>query len=254
MTTPRAAEISTGEIAAVIFDMDGVITETASVHAAAWKRMFDEYLAARDDSQRPFSDDDYQLYVDGKPRYDGVADFLRSRGVELPRGEPTDSPETETVCGLGNRKQEMFVRTLREEGATAFPSSVELIHRLRGAGVGTAVISASRNCAEVLESAGVIDLFDARVDGEVADELGLAGKPDPAVFLEAARRLGVAPAEAAIVEDAIVGVEAGGRGGFALVIGVDRVGQADRLRSHGADIVVDDLGELRVTGPTERSR
>jgi alpha,alpha-trehalase len=255
MTGPRAAEIPTGEIAAVIFDMDGVITDTASVHSAAWKRMFDAYLAEREgDDARPFSDDDYQLYVDGKPRYDGVDDFLRSRGIELPRGEPADSPDTKTVCGLGNRKQEMFARTLREQGVAVFPTSVELLRRLRGAGLGTAVISASKNAAQVLESAGVIDLFDARVDGEVADELGLAGKPDPAVFLEAAGRVGVTPAEAAIVEDAIAGVEAGRRGEFALVIGVDRVGNADRLRSHGADVVVEDLGELRVTGRPEQSR
>ncbi len=244
-------EIRTDRLDAVIFDLDGVITDTASVHAAAWEQMFDRFLADRParegGDRRPFSEGDYYLYVDGKSRYDGVESFLLSRGISLPRGGPGDPPATETVCGLGNRKDELFLAVLRERGVAPFASSIELLRRLRASGVSTAIISASRNCAEVLEAAGVTDLFDTRVDGVDADELGLSGKPDPAVFLEAARRLEVKPSRAAVVEDALAGVEAGRRGGFELVIGVDRGGHADALWEHGAGAVVGDLGEVRVS-------
>jgi len=247
---PAEAEIRSDLLDAVIFDLDGVITDTASVHAAAWKRMFDRLLADRaanpGEDDRPFSQDDYLRYVDGKPRYDGVSSFLDSRGISLPRGEPGDPPSAETVCGLGNRKDGLFAEVLRQDGVTAFPTSVELLHRLRESGFRTAIISASRNCAQVLEAAGASDLFDVKVDGVDADALGLKGKPDPAVFLAAAERLGVEPHRAAVVEDALAGVEAGRLGGFGLVIGVDRVGQAQALREHGADVVVGDLAEVRV--------
>ena len=184
--------------------------------------------------------------MDGKPRYDGVESFLASRGISLPRGEPGDPPSAETVCGLGNRKDELFGEVLRQDGVAAFPSSVELLGQLRDGGFGTAIISASRNCAQVLRAAGASELFDAKVDGVDADRLGLKGKPDPAVFLEAASRLGVEPARAAVVEDALAGVEAGRSGGFGLVVGVDRAGQAQALLEHGADVVVGDLEEVRV--------
>lgn len=238
-------------IDAVIFDMDGVITDTATVHAAAWKRLFDEYLEARarrtEEPWEPFREDvDYRRFVDGKARYDGVRAFLASRDISLPEGDPDDPADRETVCGLGNRKNAYFLRHLREHGAEPYPSTVRLLHELRRLGVGTAVISASQNAAEVLEAAGVIDLLQVRVDGTTAKELGLAGKPDPAVFVEAAKRLEARPERTAIVEDAIAGVEAGRAGGFGLVVGVDRVGHPEWLRSAGADIVVADLAELRV--------
>ncbi len=251
-------EIRMDRLDAVIFDLDGVITDTASVHAAAWKRMFDQFLAdwadREGEDQQPFSADDYYLYVDGKPRYDGVESFLASRGISLPRGDPGDPPAAETVCGLGNLKDELFLSQLRKEGVASFPSSTALLRGLRASGCRTAVISASRNCSNVLEAAGVAELFDAKVDGLDADELGLKGKPNPAVFLEAARRLGVEPARAAVVEDALAGVEAGRRGGFGLVIGVNRGGHAEELRERGADILVGDLGEVRVSATTENDR
>jgi alpha,alpha-trehalase len=254
MTAERqtaSPEIRTDRLDAVIFDLDGVITDTASVHRTAWKRMFDQWLAERPaadgENHEPFSDEDYYVYVDGRPRYDGVDSFLDSRGISVPRGEPSDSPMAETTCGLGNRKDQLFVALLRERGAVAFASSVEFLERLRTNRTGTAIISASRNCAAVLDAAGIAQLFDAKVDGVDADELGLAGKPDPAVFLEAARRLGVQPVRAAVVEDALAGVEAGRRGRFGLVIGIDRAGHGEELRERGADVVVDDLGAVRIS-------
>jgi alpha,alpha-trehalase len=237
---------------AVVFDMDGVITDTADVHRRAWKEMFDRFLAdvAKRTGRRhlPFDADDYLRYVDGKQRADGVRSFLASRGIELPEGTPDDPPESETVWGLANRKDRAFQRVLAADGARAFPSSIDLVRRLQDRGIGTAVISASRNAARVLESAGVGDLFPVRVDGVEAARLGLPGKPSPAVFLEAARRLGAEPARAVVVEDAQAGVRAGRDGGFGLVIGVDRSGQAQALLSEGADVVVTDLGEVDV-GP-----
>jgi alpha,alpha-trehalase len=237
-------------IDAVIFDMDGVITDTARVHFAAWKRLFDDYLsvlAERDgDEFVEFSGEDYRAYVDGKPRYDGVRSFLGSRGITLAEGTPEDPPGDSTVQALGNKKNGFFMDELRASGADAYPHAVDLVHRLQAAGIGTAIISASANAAEVLDSAGVGTLFPERVDGLVAAEMGLAGKPDPAVFLEAAKRLGATPERAAVVEDAQAGVEAGSRGGFAFVIGVDRGGNETALREHGADVVVDDLGTVRI--------
>jgi alpha,alpha-trehalase len=239
------------KVDAVIFDMDGVVTDTARTHAAAWKRLFDEFLRERADrSGEPFqpfdSGADYLRYVDGKPRYDGVQSFLASRGILLPYGHPDDPPDRETVCGLGNRKNRYFRASLEQEGVKPYQSTVDFIRMLKAQGIRTAVISSSRNSVEVLEAAQVRDLFDAKVDGVDAEELGLTGKPDPAIFLEAARRLGVEPARAIVVEDAIAGVEAGRRGGFALVVGVDRVGHAEELKEWGADVVVPDLSVLHV--------
>ncbi len=232
---------------AVVFDTDGVVTKTAAVHFAAWKRLFDDELRRRagGDDFEPFTHDDYRRYVDGKPREDGVASFLASRGIDLPFGTADDPPGPATVHALGNEKNDHFLAQLRADGVEAFPSTVRFVEALRAAGVRTGVISASKNCAEVLEAAGVDRLFDVRVDGLDAAELGFAGKPDPAIFLEAARRLGVAPERVAIVEDAVAGVEAGRRGGFGLVVGIDRVGHPEALTGH-ADLVVTDLDELTV--------
>jgi len=242
-------EVATA-VAAVIFDTDGVITRTATVHAAAWAALFDSFL--RDRAARTgepfvaFSDEDYRRFVDGLPRYEGVRRFLESRGITLPDGSPSDPPEASTVCGLGNRKNDAFLAEIAAHGVEPFETTLELVRALRSAGVGTAAVSASENCAAILAAAGAADLFDVRVDGLDIRSLQLAPKPEPDLFLEAARRLGVAPADAAVVEDALAGVEAGRRGGFGLVIGVDRTGHASDLLSHGADIVVSDLAELAV--------
>jgi alpha,alpha-trehalase len=252
VTEPGRPALFLDRLEAVVFDTDGVLTDTASVHAAAWTRLFDEYLrlrATRDGEPfRPFEEADYLRHVDGRPRYEGVAGFLASRGIMLPWGDPSDPPGRETVCGLGNAKDRLFVAHLRADGAQAFPASVALVRRLRAGGLRTAAVSASRNMVAVLESGGLRGLFDVEVDGVEAERLGLAGKPDPALFLEAARRLGVAPGRAAVVEDALAGVEAGRRGRFAVVVGVDRVGQAAALVERGADVVVADLGELALEG------
>jgi beta-phosphoglucomutase family hydrolase len=246
----REPLVRTCEIGAVIFDMDGVVTDTAVVHAAAWKQLFDEFLRSRVGpvgEVKPFDvDEDYLRYVDGKPRYDGVRSFLASRDIVVPQGDPADPPDRDTICSLGNRKDGYFLTRLREEPALAYPSTTQAVRDLAAHGVRTAVISASRNMSEVLESAGLSALFEVRVDGVIADERHLPGKPDPAVFLEAARLLGVAPARAAVVEDALAGVEAARRGGFALVVGVDRHGHGDALRRGGAHVVVRDVGELRI--------
>jgi beta-phosphoglucomutase family hydrolase len=233
---------------AILFDLDGVLTSTAAQHFAAWKEMFDEFLR-RDAEQRsvpfePFDQDDYHKHVDGLPRYDGVRRFLESRGIDLPEGSPDDGPDADTIRGLGDRKNELVNRIIDEEGVEVYPGSVALLEHLRDRGVPLAVVSSSRNCVTVLRAAGIEDHFDARVDGVIAGELGLPGKPAPDTFLEAARRLGVPAERAVVVEDALGGVEAGRRGAFGLVVGVDRVGQADALREHGADVVVADLGEM----------
>lgn len=241
--------VKLAELDAAIFDMDGVVTDTAKVHAAAWKRLFDSFLARRATEAGtelvPFDQqDDYERYVDGKNRYDGVRSFLASRGIELPAGTPHDPPGAGTVCAMGNAKDAYFLDDVRQHGVEAYPSTIRVIQDLRSRHKGIGLVSASRNAQEVLTAAGVIDLFDVRVDGVVAGERGLPGKPDPATFLEAARRLGVAPERAAVVEDAISGVAAGRAGHFGLVIGVARAGQADALRDNGADVVVADLAEL----------
>ncbi|MGA8039402.1 MAG: trehalose-phosphatase [Acidimicrobiia bacterium] len=233
------------DLQAVVFDMDGVVTDTAESHARSWKDVFDEYLRQRSkrtgEPFREFGQADYLEYVDGKPRYDGVRSFLASRGIHIPEGKPSDPIDAETICGIGNLKNHRFLESLQVEGASAYLSTVQLVKELERRGIATAVISSSRNMDEVLSAADASDLFRARVDGVDSDRLGLPGKPDPAIFVEAANRLGVRPEDAAIVEDALSGVEAGRAGGFALVVGVDRGGQADQLRSHGADLVVPDL-------------
>jgi alpha,alpha-trehalase len=246
----QAAVLRVADIDAVVFDMDGVVTDTASVHAAAWKRLFDGFLAERARREGtefvPFEDEDYIRDVDGKPRYDGVRSFLASRGIVLPEGELTDPGIGETVAGLGNRKDEYFLASLRRDGVRPYETTVGFVRRLQTVGVRTAVISASRNMTQVLAGAGLADLFETRVDGIIAERLGIPGKPDPAVFLEAARRLGVIPDRTAIVEDALAGAQAGRVGGFRLVIGVDRRGEGDALRRAGADVVVNDLVEVEV--------
>ena len=237
-------------IAAVIFDTDGVVTRTATVHAAAWKALFDEYLRRRADATGepfvPFADEDYVRHVDGRSRYEGVQGFLTSRGIVLPRGEPGDPSDRETVCGLGNRKNEHFLAQLRDHGVEPFDSTLDLARRLQRRALRTAVVSASENCAAVLAAVDAVHLFDVRVDGLDAAALGLGSKPDPALFLEAARRLDTMPSRAAVVEDALAGVEAGRRGGFGLVVGVDRTGHTEALLDHGADVVVADLADLDV--------
>ncbi|HEX6236813.1 MAG TPA: beta-phosphoglucomutase family hydrolase [Acidimicrobiales bacterium] len=235
---------------AMVVDLDGVVTDTASVHAAAWKQLFDDYLAARAERTGepfvPFEPDDYRRHVDGKPRYDGVRDFLAARGITLPEGEPADPPDRETVCGLGNRKDAAFNERLARDGVSVFDTTVEVLRRARRARMGVALFSSSRNTRQVLHRAGLEDLFDAIVDGVDAEELGLPGKPHPAVPLEAAARIGAKPERTVLVEDAVAGVEAGRRGGFRLVVGVDRTGHGDDLRAHGADVVVTDLVEIEV--------
>ncbi|MFJ3225060.1 beta-phosphoglucomutase family hydrolase [Streptomyces sp. NPDC086783] len=234
------------EIQACLFDLDGVITKTAVVHAAAWKRTFDDFLRRRDgDGFRPFSDDDYDRYVDGMPRADGVRSFLASRGVELPEGGPDDPPDEETVHGLGNRKNELLLDLIRTDGVEAYDTTLRYIQAARAEGLLTAVVSSSANCRDVLRSIGAECLFDVRIDGVVAAERQLPGKPRPDTFLAAARDLGVEASAAAVFEDALAGMDAGRSGHFGYVVGVDRVGQADALREHGADVVVSDLAELR---------
>jgi beta-phosphoglucomutase family hydrolase len=240
-----SAATSTHGLDAVLFDMDGVITDTAEAHAAAWKQLFDAFLEARATDLQPFDiDADYRDYVDGKPRYDGVASFLASRGIELPYGSEEDDPDAATICGLGNRKNRYFNAWLKEHRVRAYPGSIALVQRLRRAGLRLAVFSASRNAEAVLQSAGVLDRFDVKVDGSDMAELGLPGKPDPAILLRATQLLGVAPSHTAVVEDAVAGVQAGVAGGFAQTIGVDREGRGERLLEAGAAIVVADLGEL----------
>jgi beta-phosphoglucomutase family hydrolase len=237
------------EIKACLFDLDGVLTQTAKVHAAAWKTMFDEYLRERaQDRGEQFREfdavGDYDEYVDGKPRYDGVRSFLASRDIDLPQGSPSDPPDTETIDGLGNRKNELVLELIHRDGVQPYEGSVRFVNAVRDAGLRRAVVSSSTNCRDVLEAAGILDLFEEIVDGVVAEREHLAGKPAPDTFLAAARKLGVAPANAAVFEDALAGVEAGRAGSFGLVVGVDRVGQADALKQHGADVVVKDLAEL----------
>lgn len=229
-----------------IFDTDGVITRTADVHERAWQEALDPVVRHHGVTDRPFRHADYVEHLDGRSRYDGVDAFLRSRGIELPWGDPGDGPDDATVCGVGNAKNERFRAVIARDGVERYDTTIALVDRLRGLGVGVAVISASKNCERVLEAAGVSDRFDVRVDGVVADELGLAGKPDPAVFLEAARRLGVEPQRCAVVEDSRAGVAAGAAGGFAPVVGVDRGAGASELRAAGAMMVVEDLGEIEV--------
>ncbi|MFF9209067.1 MULTISPECIES: beta-phosphoglucomutase family hydrolase [unclassified Streptomyces] len=233
------------DIQACLFDLDGVVTKTAVVHAAAWKEMFDAFLRQHEgpDAQ-PFSDDDYDQYVDGRPRADGVRTFLASRGIHLPEGTPDDPPDAQTVHGLGNRKNELLLERIRTDGVEAYDGTLRYIEAVRARGLRTAIVSSSANTRDVLHSIGAEKLFDVRIDGVVAAERGLPGKPHPDTFLAAAADLGVEPSRAAVFEDALAGMDAGRAGRFGYVVGVDRVGQSDALRAHGADRVVKDLAEL----------
>jgi beta-phosphoglucomutase family hydrolase len=240
-------------ITTCLFDLDGVLTQTAKIHAQAWKEMFDAFL--REWSERtgePFEEfdrpTDYDEYVDGKPRLDGVRSFLESRGITLPMGSPSDPPEMETIHALGTRKNDLVLELIRQQGVDPYEGSVRFVEAARDLGLRRAVVSSSTNCRDVLVAAGIDHLFEERVDGVVAERENLAGKPAPDTFLEGARLLGAAPDEAAVFEDALAGVEAGRAGAFGWVVGVDRTGQADALRRRGADIVVQDLAELLERG------
>ncbi|AXI90183.1 beta-phosphoglucomutase family hydrolase [Actinospica acidiphila] len=233
------------DIEACLFDLDGVVTRTAVVHAAAWKEMFDAFLRERDgEGFAPFTAADYDAYVDGRPRADGVRTFLASRGIELPAGGPDDPPAAATVHGLGNRKNELLLARIRTDGVEPYDSTLAYLHAVRARGLRTAIVSSSANCRDVLRSIDAEDLFDVRIDGVVAAGRGLPGKPAPDTFLAAAAELGVEPARAAVFEDALAGMDAGRAGKFGYVVGVDRVGQAEALYAHGADTVVTDLSEL----------
>jgi trehalose-phosphatase len=244
----RVFTIDTAEYDAVIFDLDGVVTQTAKVHAAAWKALFDEFLEKRKGKgYRPFDPDaDYRRYVDGKPRYDGVQSFLASRDIDLPYGSPDDSSDMETICGLGNRKNEYFQKYLKRDGVEVYHAATDLIRQLRDAGIRTAVVSSSKNCVPVLKAAGIADLFDVKIDGVDSEERGLPGKPAPDIFLEAAAELGVDPGRSVVVEDAVVGVQAGRKGGFGCVIWVNRKGHNQALPENQADMVVADLSQLGI--------
>lgn len=236
-------------IRACLFDLDGVLTQTAKVHATAWEEMFDAFLAARAKrTGEPFVPFDpivdYDAYVDGKPRADGTRSFLESRGIHLPEGSPDDPPDADTIHGLGNRKNVILLRLLRTQGVQVYPGSVRYLQAVREAGLRRAVVSASANTHDVLRGAGIADEFEVVIDGVVAEQEHLRGKPAPDPYLAAARRLQSSPSEAAVFEDALAGVESGRAGGFGFVVGVDRVGQREALRNHGADIVVEDLSEL----------
>ena len=232
------------QIRACLFDLDGVLTETADVHRAVWAEVFDALLADRGASKRPFTEADYLAHVDGKPRRDGIRDFLASRGIHLPEGDPDDPPSFETIVGVANRKNESVLERFRTDGIQVFDGSVGYVEAVRAGGLRTAVVTSSENAATVLGAAGISGLFDVRVDGFVADREGLAGKPAPDTFLAAALAAGVRPDEGAVFEDALAGIAAGHAGGFGYVVGVDRGGQVDALLENGVDGVVSDLSEL----------
>jgi beta-phosphoglucomutase family hydrolase len=244
MSPPGRCGLPDG-ITACLFDLDGVLTRTASVHTAAWKQMFDDYLRARDgDGFAPFTEQDYREHVDGKPRQDGTRDFLRSRGIDLPEGSPDDPPEAETVVGLGRRKNDLLLERIARDGVETYDGSVAYLRAVRAAGLRTAVVSSSANTLAVLQATGIEELFDARIDAQVAHERGLQGKPAPDTFLAGAAALGVEPGQAAVFEDALAGVAAGHAGHFGYVVGVDRTGSAAGLAACGADVVVPDLAVL----------
>ncbi|MEU3338639.1 HAD family hydrolase [Streptomyces sp. NPDC002144] len=234
------------DIQACLFDLDGVVTKTAVVHAAAWKETFDAFLREREGADfRPFdAGADYDEYVDGRPRADGVRTFLASRGIELPEGRPDDPPQAATVNGVGNRKNLLVLEKIRTEGVEAYDGTLRYIEAVRAQGLRTAIVSSSANTRDVLRSIKAEGLFDVRIDGVVAAERKLPGKPHPDTFLAAARDLGIEPSHAAVFEDALAGMDAGRSGHFGYVVGVDRVGQAEALSAHGADVVVKDLSEL----------
>jgi beta-phosphoglucomutase family hydrolase len=240
------AQVTRERFDAVLFDLDGVLTSTAAIHAESWKQMFDDYLRSVEGERfRPFDiDSDYKKFVDGKPRYEGVKSFLASRGMHLPMGEPSEPPSSGTICGLGNRKDVLVKQAIDAGRVQSFEGSVRWVQQLQEAGFRLAVVSSSRNCGPVLRAARIDGLFEVRVDGETLIELNLPGKPAPDSFLKAAELLGVSAARSVVVEDALSGVQAGRAGNFGLVIGVDREGHGAELLRHGADVVVSDLGEL----------
>jgi trehalose 6-phosphate phosphatase len=243
----RKADLVPSLFDAVAFDLDGVVTDTARIHFRAWKQTFDAFFEARsrcESARSPFTLEDYRKYVDGRPRKDAIRAFLAARGTEVPEGSESDDAEAETVHGLAERKDGLFLALMRGEGVDVYPSTVALIRRLRALGLKTAVVSASRNCREILKTARLDQLFDARIDGLDAATLGLKGKPAPDTFLEAAQRLGPSPGRTVVIEDAIAGVTAGRAGGFGLVIGIDRSGHRADLEAAGADIVVTDLSQI----------
>jgi len=249
MRQPKSKCVNRDQYDAILFDLDGVITNTANLHANCWKQVFDEYLqkraSERQEAFRPFDPaTDYQLYVDGKPRFDGVRDFLRSRGIQLPEGNLGDAGSIETVHGLGNRKDHMVNRVITEVGVEAYAGTVQFIHQVRRDGFKIAVVTSSQHCDAVLRATKLDEFFEVRVDGNVIEKQHLAGKPAPDTFLAAARLLGVDPKRTVVIEDALSGVEAGSDGKFGLVIGVARKGNAEELKRHGAHLTVEDLGEL----------
>jgi len=235
----------------VIFDLDGVITDTASIHSQAWKNMFDSYLRFdAKQNKKPFieftHDSDYLKFVDGKPRYEGVSTFLVSRGINLPFGDPNGPPQMETLCGLGNKKNQLFLEIIKKGNIKIFDTTVNFITHLKVNGIQIGVASSSKNCKAVLESTNLLDLFDTRVDGVISVELGLKGKPNPDIFSTACDNIGVAYNRAVIVEDAVPGVQAGRNGKFGLVLGIAREGNADELKANGADMVIEDMGEISI--------
>lgn len=246
----RPDDLDWTHVGAVLFDLDGVITPTVEVHMHAWAEMFADYLDGLDVA--PYTEQDYFAHVDGRPRYDGVAALLGSRHINLPWGDPQDSPDADTVCGLGNRKNELFGKVLARDGVQPYPGSVKLLDALDERGTRMAIVSSSANAPDVLRAAGIIDRFETVVDGAVATRHALAGKPSPATYEFAADILGVAHQRSVVVEDAVSGVEAGAAGDFAFVVGVDRGAGSDTLAWHGADVVVDDLADL-VTGAASRA-
>ena len=248
MPRPESKRINRDQYDAVLFDLDGVVTDTASIHATCWKQMFDQYLrnrARNREAFRPFElATDYRLYVDGKPRFDGVRDFLASRGIHLPEGNPEDPTDVETVCGLGNRKNDLVNLVIADVGVDPYDGTVRFIHQLRRNGFKIAVVTSSQNCTAVLKAAKLDDLFEVQVDGNTIHAQRLAGKPAPDTFLMAAKLLGCEPERTVVIEDAISGVQAGASGRFGLVIGIARKGNAEELKHHGAHLIVGDLGEL----------
>ena len=240
-----------GGITTCLFDLDGVLTQTAKIHATAWKEMFDDFLrSSAERTGEPFHEfdrpTDYDEYVDGKPRLEGVHSFLQSRGIDLPMGSPQDAPDAETIHALGTRKNDLVLELIRQQGVEPYEGSVRFAEAAREQGMRRAVVSSSTNCRDVLAAAGIDQLFEEVIDGVVAEREGLAGKPAPDTFLAGARKLGAEPAQAVVFEDALAGVEAGRAGDFGWVVGVDRSGQAEALRRRGADVVVDDLADLLV--------
>lgn len=245
--------ITSDKYRAVLFDLDGVLTSTEKLHSACWKQMFDEFLTNyckdKESKPAPFNlPKDYLEHVDGKPRYKGVEDFLISREIELPFGSPGDKPDSMTVCGLGNRKNELFNSLLNEKPVEVYKSSIELVRHLKYGGFSLAVVSSSKNCRKIMDAAEIKNYFEVVVDGLTAEESGLSGKPEPDTYLEAAKKLGVPAAETVVIEDASSGVEAGRNGNFGLVIGIARKNNSQELKNSGADIVVNDLAEIELQG------